>query len=139
VNSTVLEDFPTLKIVVSHGGGAIPYQLGRFEAGSINPGSPRRFSEGLRKLYFDTVLYSEGALRLLIETVGAARCLFGSECPGVGSKVAGADGKTMDDIAPIIAGFAWLSDSDKKLIFEDNARSVFNLSPAAPPQHGTRG
>jgi 4-oxalmesaconate hydratase/OH-DDVA meta-cleavage compound hydrolase len=139
VNSTVLEDFPTLKIVVSHGGGAIPYQLGRFEAGSINPGSTRRFSEGLRKLYFDTVLYSEGALRLLIETVGAARCLFGSECPGVGSKIAGADGKTMDDIAPIIAGFAWLSDSDKKLIFEDNARSVFNLAPAAPPEHGPRG
>ena len=45
VNSTVFEDFPTLKIVISHGGGAIPYQLGRFEAGSIRPGSRRRFSD----------------------------------------------------------------------------------------------
>ena len=79
VNSTVFEDFPELKIIVSHGGGAIPYQIGRFQASS--PGT--KFMDGLRHLYFDTVLYSEGALRLLIETVGADRCLFGSECPGV--------------------------------------------------------
>lgn len=139
VTSNVLDDFPNLKIVISHGGGAIPYQLGRFEAGSIRPGNPRRFSDGLRKLYFDTVLYSEGALRLLIETVGAERCLFGSECPGVGSKATGADGKTMDDIAPIIAGFKWLSDGDKRLIFEDNARRVFNLSDVSAARTDRRG
>ena len=127
----MLEDFPNLKIVVSHGGGAIPYQLGRFEAGSIRPGTSRRFSDGLRKLYFDTVLYTEGALRLLIETVGADRCLFGSECPGVGSKVADASGKTMDDIAPVIAGFSWLSADEKRMIFESNARKVFNLPAEA--------
>ena len=123
VNSTVFEDFPELKIIVSHGGGAIPYQIGRFQASS--PGT--KFMDGLRHLYFDTVLYSEGALRLLIETVGADRCLFGSECPGVGSKIDPKTGETMDNIAPIIAGFDWLSAADKKLIFEDNARRLFNL------------
>ena len=127
VNSDVLFDFPDLKIVVSHGGGAMPYQIGRFEAGSIHPGARHRFSEGMRKLYYDTVLYSEGALRLLIETVGPERCLFGSECPGVGSKAAGDGDTTMDHIAPIIAGFDWLSDAEKKMIFEDNARRVFRL------------
>ncbi len=128
VNSTVFDDFPDLKIVVSHGGGAIPYQLGRFEASSLGTGRPR-FREGLRNLYFDTVLYTEGALRLLIETVGADRCLFGAECPGVGSKVHphSHDGCTMDYIAPIIAGFDWLSDADKALIFEGNARRLFRL------------
>ena len=127
VNSDVLSDFPELKIVVSHGGGAIPYQIGRFEAGSIRPGARDRFSAGVRKLYFDTVLYTAGTLRLLIETVGADRCLFGSECPGVGSKIADGGTRTMDDIAPTIAGFDWLSDADKKLIFENNARRVFKL------------
>lgn len=127
VNSSVLDDFPSLKIVVSHGGGAIPYQLGRFEAGSIHPGSKRRFSEGMRKLYYDTVLYTEGALRLLIETVGVDQCLFGSECPGVGSKVVDGHDHTMDHIAPTIAKFDFLSDADKKKIFEDNARAVFRL------------
>ncbi|MFZ2103175.1 MAG: amidohydrolase family protein, partial [Oricola sp.] len=55
--STVLDDFPDLKILVSHGGGAIPYQIGRFEATSVpRKGMEvkgRRFSERLRKLYFD--------------------------------------------------------------------------------------
>ena len=125
VNSDVFSDFPDLKVVVSHGGGAIPYQIGRFEAASLN--APRRFSEGLRNLYFDTVLYSEGALRLLIETVGADRCLFGAECPGVGSKIDPRTGRTMDHIAPTIAGFDWLSEADKALIFEGNARRLFNL------------
>ena len=128
VNSNVLDDFPKLKIVVSHGGGAIPYQLGRFEANSLNPGSKHRFSDGMRKLYYDTVLYTEGALRLLIETVGVDQCLFGTECPGVGSKVLPGHEQTMDHTAPIIRKFDWLSDADKQKIFEHNAKRVFKLN-----------
>lgn len=59
--------------------------------------------------------------------MGADRCLFGSECPGVGSKLAGDDDRTMDDIAPVIAGFDWLSDAEKTMIFEGNARRLFKL------------
>jgi 4-oxalmesaconate hydratase/OH-DDVA meta-cleavage compound hydrolase len=123
--SSVFDDFPDLKIVVSHGGGAMPYQFGRFEAGSLR--QKRRFSDGMRKLYFDTVLYTPQAIRLLIETVGADRCLFGSECPGVGSHVHPDTGRQMDDVAPCIHGFDWLSDADKHAIFEGNARKVFRL------------
>lgn len=81
----------------------------------------------MEKLYFDTVLYTEEALRLLIKTVGVDRCLFGTECPGVGSSVNPATGRSMDDVKPMIEGFDWLSASDKKKIFEDNARKVFKL------------
>lgn len=130
VNSDVLDDFPDLKIVVSHGGGAMPYQLGRFEANSLGGHAKRRFSEGMRRLYYDTVLYTEGALRLLIETVGVDQCLFGSECPGVGSKPLPGCEHTMDHIAPMIQGFDWLTNADKKKIFEDNARRVFKLDVA---------
>ena len=125
VNSSVLEDFPTLKILVSHGGGAIPYQLGRFESASLR--GKQRFSTKLRKLYFDTVLYTPAALRLLIETIGAEHCLFGTECPGVGSSINPETGETMDDIAPYIERFDWLSAADKKAIFEDNVRKLFRL------------
>ena len=52
VNSNVLKDFPNLKIVVSHGGGAIPYQLGRFQAGSMRRKEGDRFIDGMKKLYF---------------------------------------------------------------------------------------
>jgi len=122
----VLDDFPSLKILVSHGGGAIPYQLGRFEAAALRTG--RRFSTRMRKLYFDTVLYTPAALRLLIETVGPEHCLFGTECPGVGAAVNPDTGETMDHIAPYIRSFEWLSAAEKKMIFEDNARKLFDLS-----------
>jgi OH-DDVA meta-cleavage compound hydrolase len=125
VNSNVLKDFPNLKIIVSHGGGAIPYQIGRFQSGSARRGED--FLEGVRKLYFDTVLYSEEALRLLIKTVGADRCLFGAECPGVGSTIDPKTGRTRDDVKPMIENLDWLSAEDKHAIFEGNARKVFKL------------
>jgi len=129
VNSNVLNDFPTLKIVVSHGGGAIPYQIGRFQAGSImHRDTGGTFLDGIKKLYYDTVLYSEGGLRLLIETVGADRCLFGAECPGVGSSINPETGKTFDDIVPIIQSFDWLTAEQKRGIFETNARRVFKIN-----------
>lgn len=125
VNSTVFEDFPDLKVIVSHGGGAIPYQIGRFQSGGARKGID--FLDRMRNLYFDTVLYSEEALRLLIKTVGADRCLFGAECPGVGSTIDPETGRTRDDVKPMIDSFEWLSADDKSAIFEGNARRVFNL------------
>jgi len=116
----VFKDFPKLKIVLSHGGGAIPYQLGRFEAPSLRRGTGGRFSDSLRKLYFDTVLYTEDALRLLIKTVGVDRCLFGTECPGIGSSVDPATGRSMDNVKAMIENIKWLSAADRKKIFEEN-------------------
>ena len=64
---------------------------------------------------------------VLIETVGADRCLFGAECPGVGSSVNPDTGRTFDDIKPIIESFGWLTAEQKKMIFEGNARKLFKL------------
>lgn len=125
VNSDVFKDFPKLKILVSHGGGAIPYQIGRFQSGGNRKGID--FLERAQHLYYDTVLYSEEALRLLIKTMGVERCLFGAECPGVGSTINARTGRTMDDIKPMIDNFEWLTAGDKKAIFEDNARKLFRL------------
>jgi 4-oxalmesaconate hydratase len=126
LNSAVFTDFPTLKILVSHGGGAIPYQFARFEAGTLRRGT-ERFSDRLRKLWFDTVLYSEEALALLIKTVGADRCLFGSERPGIGTVKDPRTGRFLDDTKPILESFDWLSAAEKRMIFEDNARKLFRL------------
>jgi predicted TIM-barrel fold metal-dependent hydrolase len=126
VNSSVLDDFPKLKILVSHGGGAIPYQLGRFDSASAR-GKGERFRDRMRKLYYDTVLYTADALELLIKTVGVDRVLYGAECPGVGSAINPDTGLTFDNIVPLIRGFEWLSDADKIKILETNARSLFRL------------
>ena len=130
VNSTVFQDFPQLKIVISHGGGAMPYQIGRFNAGSAKggaQGSGKLFIDGMRNMYYDSVLYSKEALELLIKVVGADRILYGSECPGVGSSINHETGETYDKTVPLIEGIDWLSAEDKHKIFEGNARHVFNL------------
>jgi OH-DDVA meta-cleavage compound hydrolase len=128
LNSKVFDDFPALKFIIPHGGGAIPYQLGRFEAPTLRgSGHGKRFSERMRNLWFDTTLYTPLALELLIKTVGVDRCLFATECPGTGSATNPETGRYMDDIAPMIKGFDWLSAADKKAIFEDNAKKLFKL------------
>jgi predicted TIM-barrel fold metal-dependent hydrolase len=127
INSDVFKDFPKLKIIVSHGGGAIPYQLGRFDAPSLRGRGAGRFRDKLKQLYFDTVLYTGPALELLIKTVGAERCLFGSECPGVGSAIDPDTNETMDHIRPHIEKFAWLPAAEREMIFSGNAKRVFKL------------
>jgi OH-DDVA meta-cleavage compound hydrolase len=127
--SKVFDDFPKLKIVCSHGGGAVPYHFGRFQAPSLRR-SGKTFLDGLRKLYFDTVLYTPLACELLIKTVGVDRCVFGTERPGVGTAKDPKTGRWMDDVKQYIDAFDWLSDADKKVIYEDNAKKLFRLNVA---------
>lgn len=126
LTSSVFKDFPKLKIVMSHGGGAIPYQYARFEASAIRRGM-ERFSDRMRNLYYDTVLYSADSLALLFKTVGADRCMFGTERPGVGTVKDPKTGKWLDETRHIIESFEWLSSAEKKMIFEDTARKVFKI------------
>jgi 4-oxalmesaconate hydratase len=124
VKSSVFDDFPDLKIVVSHGGGAIPYQIGRFEAGMRGKSS---FRDKLRNLYFDTVLYSPEALKLLVDVVGADRCVYATECPGTGSSIDPRTGRSFDNVKAHFDAMESLSSEDRQLIYEGNARRIFKL------------
>ena len=124
LKSKVFTDFPDLKIVVAHGGGAIPYQLGRFRAGNLKSGG-QDFAERMRLLWYDTVLYSPGALELLVNAVGADRCLFGTERPGTGAAADPVTGRSLDDLKPVVDECPSLSDEDRRLIFETNAISLY--------------
>jgi len=116
-----------LKILVSHGGGAIPYQFARFEASFLRRGN-ERFQDRMRNLWYDTVLYSRESLELLFKTVGADRCLFGTERPGVGTVKDPRTGRWLDETPKReIEAMDFLSAAEKKLIFEENAKKVFNL------------
>ncbi len=129
LNSTVFDDFPTLKMIICHGGGAIPYQIGRFRAGAIKDGRAKEtFEDSFRKLYFDTALYTKDALEMLFHWATPDRCLFGTERPGAGTAKDPVTGHWMDDIRPLIEAIPSLSPADKKKIFEGNARKVFNLA-----------
>lgn len=130
LRSPVFDDFPTLRVMMSHGGGSVPYQLGRWQAEVLHPalgGGPdvERFETRLRRFWFDSVLHYPLALELLLRTVGADRVLFGTEKPGSGSALNPDTGRDFDDLRPVIDGFEFLTDADRIAVFSDNARLVF--------------
>lgn len=125
LESNVFEDFPTLKIVVSHGGGAIPYQIGRFRAWNYRRKEAETFDQKLRRLYFDTCNYSKKSLELLFEVVGVDNCLFGTECPGTGSVFDPETHRDFDNLKPVIEEIDWLTAADRQKIFEANVRKVY--------------
>jgi predicted TIM-barrel fold metal-dependent hydrolase len=130
LRSTVFEDFPGLKIMISHGGGSVPFQIGRWQAERLHPalgGGPdhERFEVSLRRFWFDTVLHNPASLRLLLQTVGPDRCLFGTERPGSGSATDPDSGRQFDDLKPVLEGFPELHPDELSAIFEGNARTLF--------------
>ena len=83
----VLERFPRLKVCLAHGGGSFPYTIGRIEHGfkmrpdlvaTDNPRNPRDY---LDRLFFDSWVADERALRYLIDTCGADRVMLGTDYP----------------------------------------------------------
>ena len=132
--SKVFQDFPGLRIIVAHGGGSVPYQIGRWRAARFNQmkGDPNLtdFDTALKQLYYDAVLYNKESLELLFKLVGTDRTMFGTENPGSGTATDPVDGHQLDDLAPVINSIEWLTDQDKKNIFEDVQKEVFPLLKA---------
>ncbi len=83
--SGVLDRFPTLNLILSHGGGYFPYQVGRFDRLYKNmqaPTAPAQApSDYLRRFYYDTILYHPAAICFLRDLVGADRLLLGTDYP----------------------------------------------------------
>ena len=83
----VLERLPKLKVCFAHGGGSFPYTIGRIEHGfrmrpdlvaTDNPRNPREY---LDRVYFDSWVADDRALRYLIDTVGISRVMMGTDYP----------------------------------------------------------
>ena len=86
VHGGVMDAHPALKIVLGHGGGYTCYGIGRMDHGwkvrseaRVNITQPP--SAYLRRFYYDCIVYTESALRFLIDTVGADRVVFGTDWP----------------------------------------------------------
>lgn len=126
LESSVFDDFPTLKVLMSHGGGAIPYHAGRFRSWSVRQGG-RDFDESLRLLRYDTCVYSEEGLDLLLNVVGADRVLFGTEAPGTGAAMDPKSGRQFDDMLPLVRASARLTEAQKTDVLSQNAIEFFGL------------
>ncbi len=125
MNSRVFEDFPKLKLIFPHGGGAIPYHMGRFRAWSVRAGG-EYFDDKLKRLHFDTTTYDKDALELLFKVVGPDRVLFATEKPGTGSARDPKTGRDFDDLKPVIEGISFLSEEDRRNVFECNCTRLYS-------------
>ena len=125
MESKVFDEFPTLKLIFPHGGGSIPYQMGRFRAWSLRRGG-MSFEDKLRRVHFDTTIYDQDALELLFKKVGADRVLFATEKPGTGSARDPNTGRDLDDLKPVIENIAFLSEEDRRNVFECNCTRLYS-------------
>jgi 4-oxalmesaconate hydratase len=120
----LFKDFPTLRFVIPHGGGAVPYHWGRYRGMSLEMAN--RPLEGLLdNIFFDTCVYHHPGVELLTKVVPTSNVLFGSEMIGA---VRGRDpdtGEYFDDTKRYLDACTALSDADRTAIFEGNARRVY--------------
>jgi aminocarboxymuconate-semialdehyde decarboxylase len=116
-----LDRFPNLKLIAAHGGGTLPYLVGRFEKGDeVELPQRRRMTasptEYLRRIWYDCITYDLGALQYLISVVGADRVLFGTDWP-----------HQVHDVKGSLANTAALPADQCEAIRSGNARPLFDL------------
>jgi len=124
LQSDLFKDFPTLRIVIPHGGGAVPYHWGRYRGMSLEM-RERPVETLLNNIFFDSCVYHQPGVELLTKVIPTDNVLFGSEMIGA---VRGKDPRTgqyFDDTKRYIDACPMLSDEDRYKIFEGNARRVY--------------
>lgn len=124
-NSRVFEDFPKLKLIIPHGGGAIPYQFNRHRALHVQT-KKKPFEEVVRNLYFDLAIYDQDSMEMLIQKIGVDHVIFATEMFGTAQATDPKTGKGFDDTVGMVKSIKWLSDEDRHKIFEGNARKVYS-------------
>jgi aminocarboxymuconate-semialdehyde decarboxylase len=124
-----LDRFPGLKVCAAHGGGYLPSYMHRSDHGceifpeQCTPGVPKRPpTEYLRRMYFDSLVFTPEALRHLAAEVGADRILMGTDYPYPW---------TADPVGPVLSA-PGLTDADREAILGGTARKLLGLNA----QHG---
>jgi aminocarboxymuconate-semialdehyde decarboxylase len=114
--SGLMERHPGLKIVMSHTGGALPYQAGRMDKNSKKAKLPQPVSTYIKRMYTDTVSPHEMGVRFAVEFYGAEHVMYGSDYPCWDP-----------DAALKVLREAGLSEADQNKVLNENARRILNL------------
>jgi aminocarboxymuconate-semialdehyde decarboxylase len=122
VLSGVMERHPKLKIVMSHTGGALPYQSGRMDKNTQKAKLPRPASHYLKRMYTDTVSPHAAGMKFAIEYYGIDRVMYGTDYPCWEPATAL---KLIDEIG--------LSAPDREKLFYSNARRILGLRDPVKP------
>jgi 4-oxalmesaconate hydratase len=126
ITSDLFKDFPTLKFIIPHGGGAVPYHWGRYRGLAQDMKRPPLRELVLKNVYFDTCVYHQPGIDLLLKVIPADNILFASEMVGAVRGIDPETGFYYDDTKRYIEGSKSLSAADRHKIFEGNARKVYS-------------
>ena len=124
LQSDLFRDFPKLRLIIPHGGGAVPFHWGRYRglAMALNrPPLPELMGDNL---YFDTCVYHLPGVELMAKVVPIDNILFASEMIGAVPGIDPETGHHFDDTRRYVDALA-ISAEDKYKIFEGNARRAF--------------
>ena len=120
----LFRDFPTLRFVIPHGGGAVPYHWGRFRGLAQELGKPLLRDHLLGNVFFDTCVYHQPGIDLLLRVIPAGNILFASEMIGAVRGIDPESGHHYDDTRRYVDA-AHLGDAERQAIYEANARRVY--------------
>ena len=127
----VFKDFPTLRIIIPHGGGAVPYHWGRYRGLAQDMGLTP-LSEGiLRNVYFDTCVYHQAGIDVLSKVIPHRNIIFGSEMIGAVKGIDPETGHHFDDTKRYILATPNLTDSERRDVFAGNHVKVYPRLAAA--------
>ena len=124
VQGDLFRQFPGLRFIIPHGGGAVPYHWGRFIGLAVREKFPPIEENVLGNVYFDTCVYHQPGIDLLTSVVPVGNILFASEMLGAVRGTNPQTGASWDDTKRYIEA-AKLTDDERAAIYEANARRVY--------------
>ncbi|HWW21242.1 MAG TPA: amidohydrolase family protein [Steroidobacteraceae bacterium] len=124
LTSDLFKDFPTLRFIIPHGGGAVPFHWGRYRGLAQDLKRPPLEELLLKNVYFDTCVYHLPGIELLFKVVPVENIIFGSEMVGAVRGVDPRSGHYYDDTRRYVDALD-LSAADRQRVYAGNARRVF--------------
>ena len=124
IEGDLFRDFPTLRFIIPHGGGAVPYHWGRYRGLADMLKRPALEQHVMKNVFFDTCVYHQPGIDLLVRVIDIGNILFGSEMVGAVRGIDPRTGHYFDDTRRYIDALA-IPGADKERIFATNARRVF--------------
>ncbi|GAA4343100.1 amidohydrolase family protein [Microbacterium rhizosphaerae] len=125
IQGDLFRDFPDLKLVIPHGGGAVPYHWGRFRGLAMALGKPELEEHILGNVFFDTCVYHQPGIDLLTTVVPVDNILFASEMIGAVRDIDPRTGHHFDDTKRYVDATPNLTDAERAQVYETNARRVY--------------
>lgn len=125
MTSSIFSDFPDLKFIIPHGGGAVPYHWGRYRGLAQDMGLPPLDEKVLRNVYFDTCVYHQEGIDLLLKVIPTENILFGSEIFGAVKGIDPTTGFHFDHVSRYIQQSDQADETKRRRIFSGNAQQVY--------------